>query len=251
VVLHRHNFTIRDVPSGDHIFFCVRDPVARFLSRYHVRRAEGRPRHYYPWNDAEREIFTRYDSPQELAHALDDPDPVTRGHAHWAMRKLRHQKTYRRWLRDTDQLRLDRRRIVYILRQETLRRDWQQLRDVLALPSDVRLPHGRRHAHRTYRGVTDELDVRALRNLRAYYDDDYEILRWCDQLRALKGWGVRPAPTRLGRLRQRLARLRGLPALAPTRRVLRIRHRRRMRRWAGRARWAGRRLGVVSPREDG
>lgn len=36
--LHKHRFRLGDVPPGDFVFFCVRDPIARFVSGFYRDR---------------------------------------------------------------------------------------------------------------------------------------------------------------------------------------------------------------------
>jgi len=52
--LHRHPFTLAKIPEGEVFFFCLRDPIERFVSGFSSRQREGRPRHYRPWGPNER-----------------------------------------------------------------------------------------------------------------------------------------------------------------------------------------------------
>lgn len=214
IVLHRHDFRLSDVPHGEHAFFCVRDPIARFASRFQSRLAQGLPGHFYPWNDAERQIFERYPTAQSLAAGLAAESLEEREHATWAMINLRHQTHMRRWLGTPGHLRVHQRKVVYIARQETLDRDFEQLKRILELPDEVRLPADER-AHRSGAAPAG-FDEIALRGLRSWYDVDFELLRYCDSLRAWRGWGV-PAPgSPRDQLELALRRLRGIGAVRPT-----------------------------------
>jgi hypothetical protein len=210
ILLHRHDFRLSDVPDGDLAFFCVRDPVTRFVSRFHSRLNQGLPGHFYPWNEAEERIFATYPTPQSLAAGLADPSAEERARATWAMINMRHQTHMRRWLGPPGHMRVRLDKIAYVARQETLADDFERLKELLELPADLQLPSGDR-AHRTDPAV--DLDEAALRGLRAWYDVDYELLRYCDRLRTWRGW---PAPAGSSALASELARLRGIGAVRPT-----------------------------------
>src|SRR4051812_28297644 len=75
LLLHRHRFTLRDVPEDDFVFFCVRDPIARFVSGFYSRRDQGRPRYHFEWSPAEATAFATFATPEQLAGALAADDP--------------------------------------------------------------------------------------------------------------------------------------------------------------------------------
>lgn len=216
VVLHHHRFKLRDVPPGDFAFFAVRDPVSRFLSGFYSRLNKGQPRFYYEWTDGERAAFEAFPTPQLLAAALASADAEERRRAAEAMRSVRHLRRMRRQLGTPRQLRARRRQILYVATQETLDRDWEHLKVLLGLQTDAGLPHERATAHRGDPSANLELDEPALRALREWYRNDYELLRYCDRLRAWRGWDTDPLPAGgPAQLVHQLARVRGIPALLP------------------------------------
>jgi hypothetical protein len=196
IMVHRgHQFRLADVPPGDVALFCLRDPIALFLSAFDSRLRKGQPRFYFEWTPAEEEVFTRFPTPHALALALASPDPEHRGHADAAMRSIRHLRGIRRTLGTPRDVIARRKQIVYIGRQETLDADWERIRALLELPDDVRLPTDPRKAHRRERSDERPLDEAAKAALREWYAREYEILRVCDRLRAANGWnGERPQP---------------------------------------------------------
>jgi hypothetical protein len=213
ILLHRHAFRLSDVPDGEHAFFCVRDPVSRFVSRFQSRLNQGLPGHFYPWNEAEERIFARYPTPDALAQGLAADTAAEREQATWAMIHLRHQTHMRRWLGAPGHLRVHLRKIAYIARQETLEADFERLKDLLGLPAEVQLPSGAR-AHRSH--AEADLGERALRGLHSWYAVDYELLRYCDRLRVWRGWPEAAPAFGDGKLAHELSRLRSIGVTRPT-----------------------------------
>jgi Sulfotransferase family len=214
VVLHRHRFKLQDVPAGDGVFFCVRDPISRYLSGFYSRLNRGEPRYHYEWTTAEQRAFQKFRDPQALAVALVSADEHERAQAGEAMRAIRHLRPMRRQLGTRRQLRARHVQIIYIARQETLADDWEQLKALLDLPPDVRLPSRPVSANRRDTSGDVRLEDAAVSALRDWYRLDYDLLRYCDGLRAWHGWG---APSAHGPKdpRTQLARVRGIPALLP------------------------------------
>jgi len=115
------------------------------------------------------------------------------------------------------QLRSHASQVVYIARQETLASDWEQLKPLLRLPPDAKLPAGGARAHRRDPSLDTTLDPLATAALRSWYRRDYLLLRYCDALRAWNAWGAGLPPDGIGRLRHELERVRALPAFVPFR----------------------------------
>ena len=215
IKLHHHGFRLSDVAPEDHVFFCLRDPIDRFLSAYYSRLYKGQPRYYFEWTAAERQAFEAFPSPQRLARALASEDAAERSLAHRAMRDIRHMNHVCRVVGTPSQLRSRVRQVVYVARQETLSTDWEQLKDLLQLPPDIDLPVSRKTAHRRDPSLDTTLDPRAIAALKDWYRGDYLLLRYCEALRAWHGWGATPPPHGERRMRHQLARIRGAPALLP------------------------------------
>lgn len=185
-----HKLRMGDVPPDDYMFFCVRDPITRFLSGFYSRLNKGQPRYHSEWTEAERIAFEAFPTPQRLAVALASRDDGERELAESAMQGIRHLRFMQRAIGAPAQLeaRLD--HVVYIGRQETLDADWQQIRSLLRLPERARLPQGPVRAHRRDPSLDTSLDEAALQALRDWYAGDYELLAFCDEVRAERGWGI-------------------------------------------------------------
>jgi hypothetical protein len=219
IQLHPHTFRLGSVPPEDYAFFCVRDPVDRFLSAFASRLNEGRPRYDYPWKPGERRSFEAFPTPQRLGLALFSEDDEERELAWFAMRRIRHMRPMVGSLGRPWQLRRRLGRIVHIGRQETLSEDWRQLAARLRLPHDAVLPADTVLAHRREPVEAPPLDAAARSAIERWYACDYQLLAYCEHVRAWHGWGPgRPPSGGPERLRFDLERAGGaallLPALA-------------------------------------
>jgi hypothetical protein len=189
LVIHPHDFRLRDVPPGDRVIFCVRDPISRFLSGFYSRLNKGQPRFFSEWRPWERAAFERFPTPQELATALASDDEEERQAAMTAMRDIRHIGSIRRYLGSVKNVRRQSDQILYVARQETLALDWPQIRSLLGLPRRVQLPSDPVLAHRRDPSLDASLDDAAMSALREWYAKDYRIVRYCERLRFERGWG--------------------------------------------------------------
>ena len=48
IILHEHDFQLKDVPLGEKVVFFVRDPISRFVSGFYGRQRQDLPRHDAP-----------------------------------------------------------------------------------------------------------------------------------------------------------------------------------------------------------
>jgi len=175
-VLHGHGTSLADVPYGEQCIFFVRDPLARFVSGFLSRQRKGRPRYDIPWSAEEREAFTAFATPNELALALSSKNAGRRDLAEAAMRGISHVKDhYWRWLRDEDHLRRRRGDILFVGSQERLEKDVAALSAILG--TTIELPAGELASHRNPAGADRSLDPQAVVNLLDWYQDDYDCLR--------------------------------------------------------------------------
>ena len=220
IKLEPHRFKLRDLPEGDHVFFCLRDPIARFVSAFYSRHGQGGPgySHRFEWSPDERRIFERFSTAQQLAMALVSGRDDEREFAQWAMRHIRHTGLQRRFTGTDAHLRLHLGQIAYVARQETLAADWEQMKSLFGLPPDLELPSDPARAHRRDTSQDAPLDKPAIRALREWYARDYRLLDFVDELRAERGWGPDARRAALSRkLRRRVVRVRALVANAPAR----------------------------------
>jgi len=183
-----HGVTVADVPPGDHTFFFVRDPISRFVSGFYSRLRKGQPRYNVEWKPDERVAFEAFPTPLKLARALVSDDPSERQSAEAAMEAILHLRPMGRWTGTPDELRERGDQILYVGKQETLGADWENLKRILELPRQLELPTDPVTAHRRDQAGEEPLDEEAVEVLRDWYRRDYELVEYCDQLRAERGW---------------------------------------------------------------
>ena len=222
IFLHPHPRTLDELPEDHHLFFTVRDPIARFVSAFNSRLRKGQPKYFREWSKGEREIFQTFETPQALAAGLTSPDRDTRAKAIRAMSEIRQlRREMALWLEGPALLKRRSSHIVYIARQETLAEDWEQIKQILGYPSDLALPSDPKAAHRTDGSFDRGLNEAATKALTKWYARDYRLLAYCEKLRRERGWGspVGELPSAPGlvaaeaawafqRVKRRVARLR-------------------------------------------
>lgn len=187
--VHRHHSSkLAEVPRGDFVFFCVRDPIARFFSGFYSRVRKGQPRYYFEWTAAERVAFEAFPTPQALAAALASRDTEQRQLAEFSMRSIRHLRRMSFYLGQPDDIKKRLDEVVFIGRQETLSADWPRLKNILDLPESLELPSDPERAHRADPSLDRTLDEPAMAALRDWYEPDRRLVDFCEKVRADRRW---------------------------------------------------------------
>ena len=177
---HGHQTRLRQIPTGHGVIFFLRDPQARFISGFYSRFREGRPRFNNPWRPAERIIFERFPTPNNLARALSSADNDERSHAEAAMRTISHVRdSYMRWFESEEYFSSRLSDIFFIGFQERLSEDFQRLKTKLGLPQELELPDDDVLTHRSPANLDRRLDDEAADNLRRWYAADFRFLELC------------------------------------------------------------------------
>jgi hypothetical protein len=182
IFLHSHDYSLMDVPEGDKVFFFLRDPISRFVSGFYSRKRKGRPRYYYPWSEEEEKAFNRFETPNELATALSDEQLEKQEAARYAMKSISHvQDFYLKWYGNESYFLSRLSDILLVGRQETLEQDFSRLKQLLDLPSHVRLPSKDQKAHKNPSHLDTDLEKEAIQNLSDWYASDYAFLELCER----------------------------------------------------------------------
>jgi len=185
LVLHGHRSKLREVPAGDKVIFCLRDPISRFISGFYSRQRQGRPRNFVPWTASEKAAFGRFHTPNELARALSSADGAEREHATEAMRAIYHvSNRYSQWFESEAYLLSRAPDIFFVGFQETLDEDFELLKSELGLPASVKLPVDDIIAHKNPANLDKQLDRQAVENLNRWYADDFRFVEICRRFRA-------------------------------------------------------------------
>jgi len=180
--LHNHEVTLRDIPLGERVVFCLRDPVARFVSGFYSRQRQGQPRIFSPWSPDEKIAFANYTTPNQLACALSSTDDVEKAKALAAMHSIQHVRShYWEWFEDAEYLSSRSEDILFVGFQESLGEDFAQLKNLLQLPQEIVLPTDDVQSHKNPKHLDTALCPRAIENLKTWYAGDYEFITTCQR----------------------------------------------------------------------
>ena len=184
LLLHEHRTILTDIPVVEQFFFCVRNPIDRFVSGFYSRQRQGRPRYHYPWSASEEQAFHRYQTPNQLAEALGG-DAEEKKYAQAAMRAIQHVNSfYWDWFIDESYLTSRKNDLLLVCHQQSLNSDFQQLKALINLPESLQLPgKGSAKAHKTPSTKDKSLSAEARKNLEAWYKPDFEFLSFINQLK--------------------------------------------------------------------
>ena len=178
VVKHPHKTKLYDIPTGDKVFFLIREPCSRFVSGFYSRQRSGRPRRDVPWSKGERIAFDAYPTANSLAESLYTNDHEQ---AVAAMRSIYHvRSSIYDWIISDKYLRSRWEDIILIGLQEQLDQDFQHLKDLGVVSQSASLPTDDIGMHRNPVDLDASLSSRALENLRKWYKRDhrfYELVR--------------------------------------------------------------------------
>ncbi len=180
LVLHGHKTRLVDIPRGDAVFFCCRDPISRYQSGFLSRQRQGQPRNLIPWSEGEHLAFGRFTDPAELAEALASDDPQTREEAELAFNRIGHINTpLEYWLQSEAMLEQRRQDIIWIGLQSELDDDFDRLAEALGLPPGSSLPRDAVMAHRNPRKIEKPLSSAARHALSERFKSDSRLFEWC------------------------------------------------------------------------
>lgn len=183
ICIHNHSFSLKNVPAGEKVFFFVRDPMQRFISGFYGRKREDRPRYNIPWSSWERKAFNRFETPNDLASALNSANQATRELALEAMRTVQHVSTFLSgWTGSLTYLKEREDDIFFIGFQETLDSDIIELGKLLNFDQKLSLPKDNVKSHKTPNHYCKQLTNQAKENLEEWYRLDYKILAGCKSI---------------------------------------------------------------------
>ena len=185
LIIHGHEITLQNIPSGQKVLFVVRDPVERFVSGFNSRLRRGLPLNLAEWTQGERIAFARFGTPNDLAAALGSENLVEQAAARAAMSEIYHpSRALSFWLHSSDYVLKRRADIVFIASTEHLNSDFECIKRLLDLPRAARLPEDEIGRHATPAGFQTCLSEEAASNLRQWYYPDYTIFAACTLLRS-------------------------------------------------------------------
>lgn len=171
VTLNGHGQKI--VPNA--IFF-IRDPAERFASSFCSRFNQGGELYHGPWTKKEMRIFSYFRTPNQLAEALDSEDQKEQEAAMVAMGDIQHvQKHMTYWLGPPEKIADRLPKMFFVGRTRFLNDDFERFKKKLGLGDEYQLPTDSKNKSEI-RTPDRTLSDRAVRNLKKWYADDYQLV---------------------------------------------------------------------------
>ena len=185
IILHGHGTTLKEIPETDWFFFCIRDPLSRFVSGFYSRQRQGKPRYNIPWNAKEERAFRHFETANDLAEALSSKSPSVRNRAEQAMQNIRHVKTsISRWIVDPIYFNERKKNLLCILEQKTLEEDFTKLLQNLRYKRELNLSTDTKITHQADASKSNiTLSKLALQNLNNHYATDVKIYKFLTELK--------------------------------------------------------------------
>jgi len=181
--LHRHNYSLKDVPRNEKAIFFLRNPVDRYVSGFNCRQREGKPRFHFAHSPEEATAFEIFSTTRDLAESLSSGDLELKSQASDAMTGIRHlRRLFSQSLGDRAYIESRLPDILYIGFQESLSTDFERVKKILDLPEDLTLPGDPVNAHRRLESDDIEMSEVARQNVREWYANDVEIYEYCKAL---------------------------------------------------------------------
>lgn len=182
VHLHGHAVRLPDIPVGEKVFFCLRNPITRYVSGFYSRLRKGRPRYQGEWTEGEAAAFARFETADALARAIFSQDQAVSAAAHHAMQQIDHVKTSMwDWLISPAYLRSRAADIAFIAQQEWLTDDASMLSEILGL-GPLHLPDDDVDAHRNPAHFDKTLCMQGEDNIRRWYRNDFDAIEVCREI---------------------------------------------------------------------
>jgi hypothetical protein len=178
ITCHRHNVSFADIPVGENIFFIARDPIDRFVSAFFYCKQRLLKKNYY------RKQLKPFDTPNDLAVALDANHPKNLLAKKIFKRNI-HMRHISDWHVSKDYFNSRLNDIRFICFTETLTADFDNLKRLLNIPSEITLPQKSKHANKIGKNIPNEQKIiqePGLTLLKEWYKQDIEFVALCKEI---------------------------------------------------------------------
>lgn len=183
IASHFHDVTLDQIPVGEGVFFCMREPLSRFVSSFYSRQRKGQPRYYFEWTDEEKIAFSKFETANSLGLALATGAGDRYDEAVHALTNIYHvRSSYYDWFSDNEYFLSRLSDIRFVGFQESLNSDFERLKKILGLPEEAALPIGDVDAHRNPATVDRNLAPEASEALKDWYQKEYSFYDLCKEL---------------------------------------------------------------------
>lgn len=169
--------------------FVIRDPITRFISGFNGRLRQGKPAFNSPWTKQEKEIFKVFQTPNDLAEALNSKCQKECFMSKMGLLSIRHVNTsYSDWLHSTEFLDKNIHKVGYIADLNSFEKDVFHIKKILKLDASIVLPSNPSKSNVAPKEQSKYLSARAKRNLRRWYKNDMKLVTWCHNWRENAGF---------------------------------------------------------------
>jgi hypothetical protein len=181
ILLCSHQSCITDIHVGDKIVLLVRDPISRFVSAfYHGKRILSKSK-------KAKQIFSHFDTPNQLAASQANPYCNTHKIALSALKGLGHASRASFWYKNIEYFKSRVDDVLFIGFTETLDSDFKKLKKILHIPDEITLPEEYTQANKGPTYVTDEQKTiyePGLTFLKEWYKQDIKFVNMCREIMA-------------------------------------------------------------------
>jgi hypothetical protein len=182
ILLHPHQFLLKDIKPGEKFFFFLRDPLTRYVSGFYSRKRKGRPKYNNPWTPLEKIAFEKFNTPNELAEAISSSDDSIRKVAIQSMKSIDHVNTsFYKWFDSIKYFESRKNDVLFIGFQEDFTKDVLDLFSLLEFKGTDVLPQKRIHSNS--KKVDKKLSGLAEKNLVNWYKEDIRFYEYCSNLK--------------------------------------------------------------------
>lgn len=182
-VLYFHGHRkLKQFPNGTKVIFFLRNPITRYISAFYStkRTYEGKGRYAYEPTPFISKVFTEFKTPNELAVSLvDDSSPSKQKLAIAAFDKIFHLQSIFHYLESKDYLLERKEDILFIGFQETMAKDFEEIKELLGLPKEIKLPKNEFISNKTPSNYDVHLSDKAIAVIKKYYTEDINFYNYC------------------------------------------------------------------------
>tara|TARA_B100000886_G_C20379900_1_gene473461 strand:- start:533 stop:1249 length:717 start_codon:yes stop_codon:yes gene_type:complete len=171
-----HSFKAFELKNNQNYFFCIRNPIQRFVSGFYSRQRMGRPwSNKSKWSHDEEKAFTKFKNINHLAESLYSNDFLLKLDAENAMNSIKHLKdNYNTWF---DIKFLEQNKPFFVLETENLDNDFENFCKKLNL-KHFNLPKDTITIHKNDYSNTPNLSNLSIINLTKWYKEDISIYNY-------------------------------------------------------------------------
>lgn len=179
IIKHGHDVGLKHIAFGEPYVFAIRSPHTRFVSGFYSRKRKGQPRILTPYTKYEELAFAEFEHANELAEALFAKSKRGKK-AVQAIKSIIHTSMNQVDWFDRCGFFLENNPPIHIIRQENFEEDCRNFFVKIGVDLQGEFPNDPVSTHKNDYTDIPELSDKALKNLYAWYRQDYELINLCN-----------------------------------------------------------------------